>query len=94
MPINTVIALPLFLPGALTVLPEKLRAEDGDSLRSEVRYSFEGGAPGTYAEHFAIDPRTGIVRQVKPVERQEGDEGEERSFEIRVKVRKNILGTV
>ena len=55
--------------GALRVLPEKIRAEDGDTLRSRIRYSFASGSPPSYREHFSIDPDTGIVRQTRPVQK-------------------------
>ena len=68
--------------GALRVLPEKIRAEDGDTLRSRIRYSFASGSPPSFRQHFSIDPDTGIVRQTRPV--QKGDEGAD-LFDITVK---------
>ena len=58
--------------GALRVLPEKIRAEDGDTLRSRIRYSFASGSPPSFRQHFSIDPDTGIVRQTRPVQKGEG----------------------
>ena len=58
--------------GALRVLPEKIRAEDGDTLRSRIRYSLAAGSPPSFRQHFAIDPDTGVVRQTRPVQKGEG----------------------
>lgn len=69
--------------GALRVLPEKIRAEDGDTLRSRIRYSFASGSPPSFRQHFSIDPDTGIVRQMRPVQKG-GGEGVD-LFDIAVK---------
>ena len=61
--------------GALRVLPEKIRAEDGDTLRSRIRYSFASGSPPSFRQHFSIDPDTGIVRQTRPVQKVGGGGG-------------------
>ena len=70
--------------GALEVKPEKIRAEDGDTLRSRIRYSFASGSPPSFRQHFSIDPDTGIVRQTRPVQKGEGVEGVD-LFDIAVK---------
>ena len=56
--------------GALRVLPEKIRAEDGDTLRSRIRYSLAAGSPPSFRQHFSIDPDTGVVRQTRPVQKK------------------------
>jgi hypothetical protein len=43
--------------GALEVRPEKIRAEDGDTLRAEIRYSFDAGSPENFRQVFEIDAR-------------------------------------
>ena len=70
--------------GALRVLPEKIRAEDGDTLRSRIRYSFASGSPPSFRQHFSIDPDTGIVRQTRPVQKGGGGGGAD-LFDIAVK---------
>ena len=62
--------------GALRVRPEKLRAQDGDTLRARIRYSFAAGKPASYANHFAIDPHTGIVSQTSVIGKNEIAPGE------------------
>ena len=68
------------IAGALEVRPEKIRAEDQDSLRTEVVYSFESGNPNSYSRFFTIDPDTGIVSQKASV-----DISDQTQFEITVK---------
>ena len=68
--------------GALEVTPEKIRAEDQDTLRTEVRYSFTEGTPNYFRDHFTIDSRTGIVEQIRAVEKGSSAN----VFEITVKV--------
>lgn len=55
--------------GVLKIYPEEIRAEDRDSLKTKIRYSFINGTPSFYQEHFDIDPDSGLVRQLKPVDR-------------------------
>ncbi len=43
----------------LDVQPEKLEAQDGDSLRAEMSYQIVSGKPDDYKEYFNIDRRTG-----------------------------------
>lgn len=52
---------------ALQVKPEKIRAEDQDSLRAEMEYSIGGGSPAQYDAYFRINPKTGIISQIQPV---------------------------
>lgn len=68
--------------GALEVTPEKIRAEDQDTLRTEVRYSFVDGMPNYFRDHFTIDPKTGIVEQIRAIEKGSSTS----AFEIKVKV--------
>ena len=67
--------------GGLSVLPEKLHADDQDTLRTPVRYSFASGVPPEYGRHFSIDADTGVVTQVAAVDRADAER-----FEITVKV--------
>ena len=66
--------------------PEKIRAEDKDTLRTEVKYSFieEPSSPGSsnFKRYFSIDPQTGIVSQLNPVMIEDTT-----SFNLLVKVR-------
>ena len=55
--------------GVLDVQPDKIQAEDQDSLRSEISYSIVSGQPSFYNEYFTLDRRTGVVRQIRPLER-------------------------
>ena len=43
------------------VQPEKLEAQDGDSLRAEMSYTIVSGKPDDYKEYFNIDRRTGCT---------------------------------
>ncbi|XP_064458342.1 cadherin-99C-like [Ornithodoros turicata] len=58
--------------GILKIHPEDIRAEDRDSLRARIRYSFVNGTPAIYHNYFAIDPDSGFVRQLQPVDRSVG----------------------
>ena len=69
------------LPRTLEVHPEKIRAEDQDTLRTEVRYSLESGGPG----FFSIDPKTGVVTQTRPVDALS-------RFDLVVKATENVPG--
>ena len=71
--------------GVLDISPDTLHAMDRcninitlyitlhyrDSLRSEIQYSWVSGSPAEYASYFSIDQRTGVVRQVRPVDREQ-----------------------
>ena len=70
------------LGGPLEVLPEKISADDQDTLRSALKYSLESGEPGFFRDHFAIDSRTGVLQQFAPVQKDRAD-----VFNITVKVR-------
>lgn len=52
-----------------------------DSLNSPIAYSFLSGSPASYPQFFEINPSTGIVKQVKPVE-----SSSVKKFEIIIKV--------
>ncbi|XP_037302601.1 LOW QUALITY PROTEIN: cadherin-99C-like, partial [Manduca sexta] len=56
------------LAGILTIEPEKIQAVDMDTLDARIRYSIESGEPDSWATYFAIDPNTGAVRQLVPVD--------------------------
>ena len=68
------------------MIPEKIRAEDQDTLRTEVEYSFIEGSPPFYRDHFAINPKTGVVKQTQAVERTSAS-----LFNITVKVGKKYF---
>ena len=55
--------------GVLDISPDKIQAEDQDSLRSDIAYSFTSGQPGFYSDYFSIDRRTGVVRQINSLDR-------------------------
>ena len=55
--------------GVLDISPDKIQAEDQDSLRSDIAYSFISGQPGFYSDYFSIDRRTGVVRQINSLDR-------------------------
>merc|ERR1712223_1073765 len=64
--------------GALEVRPEKIRAEDKDTLRTEVEYSFltDSSIPNlnNFERYFTIHPQTGIVSQIRSVDREQTSE--------------------
>ncbi|XP_059470524.1 cadherin-99C isoform X3 [Neocloeon triangulifer] len=68
------------LSGVLSVRPERIHAVDMDSLGRPVQYSFVDGTPPKFREYFEIDPRTGAVRQTRPV-----DTSVAKRFELLVK---------
>jgi hypothetical protein len=43
--------------GTLEVRPEKIRADDRDTLRNEILYSFSDGSPENFKQFFGIDSR-------------------------------------
>lgn len=57
------------ISGIVKTYPEDIRAEDRDSLKSKIRYSFVNGTPSFYNNYFDIDRESGLVRQLKPVDR-------------------------
>uniref|UniRef100_A0A2A4J1V5 Cadherin domain-containing protein n=1 Tax=Heliothis virescens TaxID=7102 RepID=A0A2A4J1V5_HELVI len=56
------------LAGLLTIKPEKIQAVDMDTLDARIKYSIETGEPDSWDKYFAIDPNTGAVRQLVPVD--------------------------
>ena len=60
--------------GPLQVSPEKIHAEDQDTLRSSVEYEFVGGIPTDFRNFFTINFQTGIVTQIAPVSRTSAKE--------------------
>ncbi|XP_065342021.1 cadherin-99C isoform X1 [Cloeon dipterum] len=56
------------LSGVLSVRPERIHAVDMDSLGRAVQYSFVKGTPPNFRQYFDIDPRTGAVKQTRPVD--------------------------
>lgn len=60
--------------GPLQVSPEKIHAEDQDTLRSSVEYEFVGGTPTDFRNFFTINFQTGIVTQIAPVSRTSAKE--------------------
>ena len=67
---------------SLNVQPEKIRAEDQDTLRTPVQYKFIGGNPESFQRYFRIDPHTGVVSQIEAVQENV------QKFLIKVKVSK------
>ena len=55
--------------GPLEVNPEKIHAEDQDTIRSDVEYEFLGGTPSDFRNFFKINFLTGVIRQSDPVSR-------------------------
>ncbi|KAH8032713.1 hypothetical protein HPB51_001411 [Rhipicephalus microplus] len=55
--------------GIVKTYPEDIRAEDRDSLKSKIVYSFVNGTPSFYHSYFDIDKESGLVRQLKPADR-------------------------
>ena len=60
--------------GPLEVIPEKVHAEDQDTIRSTVEYEFLTGTPSDYANFFRINFQTGVVSQIAPVSRKSAQE--------------------
>ncbi|XP_028178475.1 cadherin-99C, partial [Ostrinia furnacalis] len=56
------------LAGILTIEPEKIQAVDMDTLDAKIRYTIESGEPDSWATYFSIDPNSGAVRQLMPVD--------------------------
>ncbi|KAL0881810.1 hypothetical protein ABMA27_001590 [Loxostege sticticalis] len=56
------------LAGILTIEPEKIQAVDMDTLDAKIRYSIDSGDPDSWATYFTIDPNSGAVRQLLPVD--------------------------
>ncbi|XP_050349309.1 cadherin-99C [Nymphalis io] len=56
------------LAGILTIEPEKIQAVDMDTLNARIKYTIESGEPESWTTYFDIDPNTGAVRQLVPVD--------------------------
>lgn len=56
------------LSGILNISPEKIQAVDMDTINSPIQYSFISGTPTNYKDFFEINPTSGAVRQIKPVD--------------------------
>ncbi|XP_066582504.1 cadherin-99C isoform X2 [Prorops nasuta] len=56
------------LSGILNISPEKIQAVDMDSINAPIHYSFLSGSPPNYREFFEINPNTGAVKQIRPVD--------------------------
>lgn len=69
------------LAGVLNIHPEKIQAVDMDSINAAIEYGFLSGTPSNYADYFHINPTTGVVRQIRPV-----DTSVTKNFDIIVKV--------
>ncbi|OWA51282.1 Protocadherin-15 [Hypsibius exemplaris] len=55
--------------GAIKITPEPIRAYDRDTLRYPIRYSFlPEGQPASFATYFRINPESGEVRQIRPLD--------------------------
>ncbi|KAL5285532.1 hypothetical protein ACFFRR_007314 [Megaselia abdita] len=54
--------------GVLSVSPERIQAIDLDTIEAPIRYSFDSGMPGNYADYFAIDEQKGVLQQIKAVD--------------------------
>ncbi|KAG8256727.1 hypothetical protein J6590_063040 [Homalodisca vitripennis] len=68
------------LAGILAISPEKIQAVDMDSINSPIMYSFLSGVPSSYRDYFEINPNTGAVRQIKPVDTAAEEVSESRRF--------------
>lgn len=77
------------LAGVLNISPEKIQAVDMDSINAAIEYGFLSGVPANYGEYFHINPTTGVVRQIRPV-----DTSVAKHFDIIIKVRTRIRGQV
>ena len=58
----------------LSVRPEKIHAEDQDTLRSVVEYEMIEGIPSDFRNFFQINFQTGVVSQIAPVSRTSAKE--------------------
>ncbi|CAB4070046.1 PCDH15 [Lepeophtheirus salmonis] len=54
----------------VTDTPEKIHAQDQDTLRTTVFYSFVDGEPKEYDSYFSIDPETGVITQKEVIDRK------------------------
>jgi len=51
-------------------MPEPIFSKDLDTLNSFIVYSLVAGDPTDYKEYFEIDKTTGVVKQIKAIERK------------------------
>jgi protocadherin-15 len=58
----------------LEVRPEKIHAEDLDTLRTVVEYEFVAGTPSDFRNFFEINFQTGVVKQIESVSRESARE--------------------
>ena len=58
-----------------------MQAIDMDSINAPIEYGFLSGNPSNYADYFQINPTTGVVRQIRPV-----DTSVTKHFDVIVKV--------
>ncbi|XP_071438739.1 cadherin-99C isoform X2 [Hetaerina americana] len=56
------------LAGVLNINPVRIRAVDRDSINSPIEYTFLSGMPSTYKDYFEINPQSGAVKQIRPVD--------------------------
>ena len=68
--------------GTLRVKPEKIRAEDRDTLRSPVEYSLKSGKPNDYLFYFEINQATGVIKQKNKIDKKLNNGNE--NYEIMV----------
>lgn len=59
---------------------------DRDSLNASIRYSFVNGTPAFYGDYFRLDPLSGVIKQLAPVDRTRA-----KVFDIVIKVRLFML---
>ena len=55
--------------GIIMTSPEPIVARDGDTLNTSIIYSFVNGTPINYIDYFSIDRTSGLVKQLKRVDR-------------------------
>lgn len=72
--------------GVLDIRPERVLAEDKDSIKSPLLYSFVSGTPASYLEFFNIDSQNGLVRQIRSID---VDNEENIKFNIIIKVQQH-----
>lgn len=53
----------------LEVYPAPIQAKDLDSLNASISYSFLNGTPEFFNDYFKIDQNTGLIKQIKQVNR-------------------------
>lgn len=58
-----------FQGDVIKTFPERIHARDRDSMNASIRYSFVNGTPSFYSQYFKINPISGLIKQVQPVDR-------------------------